>query len=67
MDALYTAAGGAAIGGGLLTLGFPPAAFAAEIAAGYWTILATRMNANNSGKGVTVSMTWVMVFSVNSR
>ncbi|MHA2896459.1 hypothetical protein [Bacillus cereus] len=67
IDALNTAAASAGIAAGLSSLGFPPGAFAGGVAAGYWMLLATRMGANNNGLGVTVSMTWALVYDVESR
>jgi len=66
-DALNTAAGAATLAAGLSSLGFPPGAFAGGVAAGYWSLLSSRMGAHNNGKGVTVSVTWALVFSVASR
>lgn len=67
IDALNTAAATAGIAAGLSSLGFPPGAFAGAVAGGYWMLLATRMGANNNGSGVTVSMTWALVYNVESR
>ena len=34
------------------------------MAAGYWGLLATRISANNHGKGVIIDLTWVLVFNI---
>lgn len=36
----------------------------ATFGAGYWTLLASRIQANNHGRGVHVSMTWVLIFDI---
>lgn len=59
------AAGGT--GAALGALGFIPGAFTGAVAGTYWGVLASRMDANNKGKGVTVSVTWVLAFNVEPR
>lgn len=65
LNSAVIAAGGVATAMG--TLGFVPGAFTGAVAGTYWGLLASRMDAHNKGKGVTVSATWALVFSVNSR
>ena len=36
------------------------------VTAAYYGLLATRVDANNKGKGVYVGITWAIVFKVNS-
>lgn len=50
-----------AAGGGAF---LPPVAAIAGVSSGYWALLATRVNANNKGRGVLVEVTWVAVFDV---
>ncbi|UCZ53473.1 hypothetical protein LGQ02_01335 [Bacillus shivajii] len=45
---------------------FPPISGIAGVSSGYWALLANRVDANNNGNGVQVSVTWVNVFSVSS-
>ncbi|MEE8670794.1 MAG: hypothetical protein SOI41_09240 [Heyndrickxia coagulans] len=59
------AAGGTA--GGLSALGFVPGAFVGAVAGTYWQLLASRMDAHDKGKGVIVSVTWALFFSVKTR
>lgn len=59
-----TMAGGAA---GMASLIFPGAAIVAGGAAfdaGYWWLVATRIDANNKGKGVYIEMTWALLFDI---
>ncbi|WP_052340721.1 hypothetical protein [Bacillus haynesii] len=44
----------------------PPVAGLGTMAAGYWNLLANRVDAHNGKKGVLVSVTWALVFSVES-
>lgn len=48
-------------------LGFAPGAFVGTVAATYWQLLASRMDAHDKGKGVTVLVTWTLVFKVGTR
>lgn len=43
---------------------FPPIGGIAGVSAGYWALLASRVEANNHGNGVLVEVTWVNVFNV---
>ncbi|WP_210608700.1 hypothetical protein [Priestia flexa] len=65
LNSATIAAGGVATALG--TLGFVPGAFTGAVAGTYWALLASRMDANNKGKGVTVSATWALVFNVSPR
>lgn len=58
-----------AAGAGMVTgvgAWFPPVAGIAGVSGGYWALLATRVDANNNGNGVRVSVTWANIFSVTS-
>ncbi len=71
---LNTAAGSGTMAAGTaaaVALKFPPAAIEAgivaagsTIGAGYWSLLATRIDANNEGNGVYIEMTWVLFFDI---
>ncbi|WP_051314585.1 hypothetical protein [Alteribacter aurantiacus] len=61
---LSQAAGAGMVTG--VTKWFPPVGGIAAVSGGYWALLATRVEANNRGNGVKVSVTWVNVFSVES-
>ncbi|MGW8958696.1 hypothetical protein [Paenibacillus sp. NPDC055715] len=63
IDYYYSVAGG----GGLVTgatYWFPPVAGFAGGVAGYFTLFAARMGANNNGNGVYVAVTWATTFDV---
>lgn len=62
---LNAAAGGAGMATGIFAE-LPPIAGVAGMATGYWTLLASRVDAHNGKKGVLVSITWALVFSVES-
>ncbi|WP_195257879.1 hypothetical protein [Bacillus paralicheniformis] len=62
---LNLASQGAAVTTGVFAE-FPPVAGLAGMAAGYWGILANRVDAHNGKKGVLVSVTWALIFSVDS-
>lgn len=62
-NTLLTAAAGATIVAGV-SYPFPPVAGIATVQAGYWGLLATRVDANNRGRGVYVGVTWALVFNV---
>ncbi|MEG0258750.1 MAG: hypothetical protein RR651_02660 [Lysinibacillus sp.] len=54
-------------GGGLLGLFFPvllPGAGVAGLTGAYFYLFATRLDANNNGKGVIVEMTWAAVYDI---
>lgn len=36
----------------------------ADIDAGYWSLVATRIDANNQGRGIYIEMTWALVFNI---
>lgn len=68
-DLNTAAAAGTMVGGaaGIATLVFPGAALVAggaAIDAGYWSLVATRIDANNQGRGVYIEMTWALVFNI---
>ena len=63
VDYCYTVAAGATIVTGVGAF-FPPVAAIGGVQAGYWALVATRVNANNNGKGVYIGVTWVAVFNV---
>ncbi|MFT0800351.1 hypothetical protein VSK91_02635 [Bacillus swezeyi] len=62
---LNAAAGGATFVTGV-SYAFPPVAGLSGMAAGYWSLLANRVSAHNGKKGVLVSVTWALIFSVDS-
>lgn len=69
IDLNTTAAAGTIAGGAaeIATLVFPGAALVAGGAAtdaGYWSLVATRIDANNQGRGVYIEMTWALVFNI---
>lgn len=63
VDDLVTAAAGATIVAGLGSA-FPPVSGIATVQAGYWALLAVRVDANNEGNGVYVAVTWALIFDV---
>ena len=58
-----TIAGGAGIVTGAGAY-FPPVALIGGMQTGYWALFATRLDANNKGHGVYVSVTWAAVFDI---
>lgn len=58
-----TIAGGAGIVTGAGAY-FPPVALIGGMQTGYWALFATRLDANNKGRGVYVSVTWAAVFDI---
>ncbi|MCY8007425.1 hypothetical protein MOC99_01435 [Bacillus haynesii] len=62
VNELNTAAGGA----GFVSVVLPPIAALGGMAGSYWVTLGARVSAHNGKKGVLVSITWALVFSVES-
>ncbi|SDB81281.1 hypothetical protein [Shouchella lonarensis] len=60
---LHSVAAGATIVAGASYF-FPPGIAFGTINAGYFALLATRVDANNKGRGVYVGVTWVAIFRV---
>ena len=63
------AAAGTMVGGaaGAVAIVFPLAgvvAGGAAFDAGYWWLVATRIDANNHGRGVYIEMTWALLFDI---
>ncbi|MFS1511355.1 hypothetical protein VQL36_02805 [Chengkuizengella sp. SCS-71B] len=62
---LYSAAAGATMAAGLSALGFPPGVIGGTVAAGYWSLLATRILRNDEGHGTIITVTYLAVFNVS--
>lgn len=68
-DLNTAAATGTMVGGaaGAISIVFPLAGVVAggvAFDAGYWWLVATRIDANNHGRGVHIAMTWALVFDI---
>ncbi|AOM08267.1 hypothetical protein OCB08_25140 [Bacillus cereus] len=63
---LNTVANSGAVAGGLAATVMPIIGAGVAVTAAYYGLLATRVDANNKGKGVYVGITWAIVFKVNS-
>ena len=50
-----------------LTMKFPPLGVTLLLGTAYYQLLSSRITANNQGRGVHISMTWVQVFSIRAQ
>lgn len=65
MSADFNSCASVAAGIGVAGIYFGPiVSVPGGLASGYWWLLASRLDANNHGKGVYVEMTWALVFDI---
>lgn len=64
---LNSMAAGETAAGALVALLWVPAGVVVGIDAAYWWYLASRIDANNRGRGVVIDVTWAKVFNINTQ